>query len=230
MRSNKDFLRIPPASTRKKIYIGIVGLCVLGSGIAWGTYQYQLQQSLKLDIARSNMVRNEAAQYNIKLLPEAQIKDIVTSIISNDDKEVTFKNISLVDFKQLHELEAHSPTMHFHQDNLQKMNSTSSVDDTNFPPPMANQSPFDESGRPLTAPATNSNTGSTKGNGAKVSLPDMNTVHAYMMNKPAPKPPAFHPLYCIEAIYDGVTYDLLIDAINGHVLKSKVRPSLGWTL
>ncbi len=208
-------------SRKKKLAILIAALVVIAGISAYCVRSYyQEKEQATLSKARTDMIKAQATANNIKLLSDEEIKNITAINTGVDLEALTFKEVSLITFDDL----PHAPLPnHRYDDSDETKRPPSSSEatkppsnsETNQPssnseanqPPLRNEATGPAStGEPPVASATTAE---------KPQIPNYSRTHPNELRK--------HPLYRIIATSNGVIYDLLIDAVNGHILRSTVR-------
>lgn len=213
---------------------------------------YTTQEHLRVVAARSEMVKAQAKANNLTIISEDKIKEIVALNTGVPLKDLKFKEIGLITFDNLPlppmpmSGQPGGPGSQNHQIPNDK-NSDSSLPPIQMPPDMRKSAPQKNNDKDVkgnTIPAS-SNTNSAAGNegtsesavpgssaSGKTNPADMSRTPLPPNGEPAipendfsrtpPTELKKHPLYHIFAKSAGLTYELVIDGVNGHIIKSNV--------
>lgn len=227
-------------------------IIILAGAAGYSIYDYYTtQEHLRVVAARSEMVKAQAKANNLTIISEDKIKEIVALNTGVPLKDLKFKEIGLITFENLPlppmpmSGPPSGPGPQNHQIPNDK-NSDSSLPPIQMPPDMMKNGAQKNSGNNSgNAPAgNNSNTSGSNANNSETA--DQNNQATGNLNNPADMsrtplptngqpvipendfsrtPPTElkkHPLYHIFAKSAGLTYELVIDVVNGHIIKSNV--------
>ncbi len=226
---------------KKKLTILVIFLLLAGTVSAYYIRgYYQEKEQATLNKARTDMIKAQAAANNIKLLSDKEIKDITAVNTGVPLDQLTFKEVSLITFDDL----PHEPPPNDrygdtpHNDTLPKNlredvannsvassateKATAGTKPADLPPDAKEavnqhkgQGDYDGDKGPHRDGPPNKEMQNATDNEGKPQIPNYSRTHPNELRK--------HPLYRIVANSNGITYDLLIDAVNGHILRSTVR-------
>lgn len=225
----------------KKLAILIVVLLAISSvSFYYIRSYYQEQEQATLSKARTDMIRAQAAANNIKLLSDSEIKNITAINTGVTLDQLTFKEVSLITFDDLPHEPPHNER---YNDGPRVPNEPNAANQTTVNQTVASSatSKINTEAQQADLPqdakdAINKRAeygnppGDKKASHEGLPVPDGSDT---AVDREKPQIPNYsrthpnelrkHPLYRIVATSKGVTYDLLIDAVNGHILRSTVR-------
>lgn len=185
-----------------KIAVTAIVICaVAGSGGAWYHHQQKQAYKEKKIQAMSQMIEAQAQAQNLTLIPEEKARALAAQAIGKDESSLSFSRISLIDLEgSKHEK---GEDRHKEKDKKDKKDRDKKQDREK------DRTPAPGTARP----------DDTAGATGKGTAPD---------TRPAPAAPAtpaattFHPVYQIRASDGDIHYHILIDAVSGDILASRI--------
>lgn len=248
-KNNNDLSNASNKRWQRLIWIGL-GIVLIGAVVYNVCTYYQAQERLRVVKARTEMVKAQAKNNQLTILSEDKIKEIVALNTGVPLQDLRFTEIGLITFDDVPmppmslkkpPFNQNSESDSTNQSNLpEDKNSDASLPPIQMPPDMKNMRKDSSHGLPANS-ADNSvshnapNPSPESGNANENTTPanDRGVPPNMAMNHPpglpendfSRTPPGElrkHPLYHIFAKSGGLTYELIIDGVNGHIIKSNV--------
>lgn len=196
-----------------KIAVTAIVICaVAGGGGAWYHHQQKQAYKEKKIQAMSQMIEAQAQAQNLTLIPEEKARALAAQAIRKDESSLSFSRISLIDLEgSKHEK---GEDRHKEKDKKDKKDRDKKQDRDR------------EKGR-TPAPGT-ARPDDTAGATGKGTAPDTRPAPDVQPAATAPAAPAtpaataFHPVYQIRASDGDIHYHILIDAVSGDILASRI--------
>lgn len=236
----------PPRRALHRIILLFVAAFAIGGGI-YAVHDYMAQQeAMRVSAARTEMIKAQAKANKLTLLSEDTIKELTAINTGVPLNELTFKETALITFDDLpfppgppigqgmmpNDKNADSSTNKpmngqaaDSSDSHENLNLPATAENSNVaslpplrvPPPIAAAGPKPplESERTLIKP--------NESNTDREHPPIDELAKGVQINdftRTPPKELLKHPLYKITAKRSSLTYDLIIDGVNGHIIKS----------
>lgn len=194
-----------------KIAVTAIVICaVAGGGGAW--YHHQQKQAYKEKKIQAMSQMIEAQAQNMTLIPEEKARALAAQAIGKDESSLSFSRISLIDLEgSKHEK---GEDRHKEKDKKDKKDRDKKQD-------------RERDKDRIQAPGTARPDG-TAGATGKGTAPDAQPAPDTQPTSPAPAAPAapaataFHPVYQIRASDGDIHYHILIDAVSGDILASRI--------
>lgn len=222
----------PPTRRLRRILSLFIAICIVGA-LVYGIHDYiKAEEHAKVIAARTEMVKAQAQANNLALLSEERIKELTSINTGVPLSELTFKEIALITFDDLPappQLRKNRPATtedQYASNGPEKMVIPDEEEGNvaSLPPlkvPAKNDMAHKASATnpPLMDPVPNGETG-------KQTSPTNETnkmVPANDFSRTPPQEFQKHPFYQIRATRSGLTYELIIDGVNGHIIKSIVH-------
>lgn len=241
----------PPRRSLRRIILLFVTAFVI-DGCVYAIHDYIAQQEAnRVNAARTEMIKAQAKANNLTILSEDRIKELTSVNTGVPLNELTFKQLTLITFDDLPfppgppmgqammpndknpGPQANGPT------NSQAQTNDAANNHPNLNLPATAENSNVASLPPLRVPPAMSSSAPTPPvNGEKQLIePDENNtdhfhppidelakgVQVNDFTRTPPKEFLKHPLYKIIATRAGLTYELIIDGVNGHIIKSIVH-------
>ena len=192
-----------------KIAVTAIVICtVAGSGGAW--YHHQQKQAYKEKKIQAISQMIEAQAQNLTLIPEEKARALAAQAIGKDESSLSFSRISLIDLEgSKHEK---GEDRHKEKDKKDKKYRDKKQDREK------DRTPAPGTARP----------DDTAGATGKGTAPDTRPAPDGQPAATAPAAPAtpaataFHPVYQIRASDGDIHYHILIDAVSGDILASRI--------
>jgi len=186
----------------RKAGIGLLVCVVLaGGGLAYRHQQKQVEHA-QVAQARTEMVAAQAKQHNLTILPEDAIRSLTADAIGVDGADITYKTVALIDQASFDKDKKHGDSKKYDESKKHKISKNQ---DTSQSSSVVNVAA--ETGASKNAPKRDGN----------------NAATAAAETATAPDGEAgFQPVYAVSCQANNVKYKLLLDAVNGQVLTSKV--------
>ncbi|WP_251442122.1 hypothetical protein [Veillonella intestinalis] len=224
----------PPTRRIRRILSIFIAVSIIGT-IIYGIHDYlKAEEQEKVVAARSEMIKAQALANNLTLLSEERIKELTAINTGVSLNELSFKEIALIAFDDL-PVPPQVRKGHARQSSTDKelMNDPDKMvipgeeegNVASLPPlkmPIKNEATHKSSignQGPLVDPVP-------EGTVTKEAAPTTTTNKAMPANDFSRTPPQefqTHPFYQIKATRSGLTYELIIDGVNGHIIKSIVH-------
>lgn len=192
-----------------KIAVTAIVICtVAGSGGAW--YHHQQKQAYKEKKIQAISQMIEAQAQNLTLIPEEKARALAAQAIGKDESSLSFSRISLIDLEgSKHEK---GEDRHKEKDKKDKKYRDKKQDrEKDRTPAPGTARPDDTAGATGkgTAPDTRP-------------APDVQPAATAPAAPATPAATAFHPVYQIRASDGDIHYHILIDAVSGDILASRI--------
>lgn len=197
-----------------KIFLSLCVVCALaaGGGHYYLHQQHQQHQAQRL-AAISQMIQAQAAEQKISLISEDQARAAAAKAVGKDESSLTFKQVALVEPGSMH---------HGDKDKHDKHREGRGGRDGR--PDRDGQLPGgpDHNGHPAGAPGQQPQPGGPGLTAPQAGAPADPKAASNTPQQPGKAQRPFQPLYAIRATDGQVKYDLLLDAITGQVIDSRV--------
>lgn len=231
----------PPRRAIRRIILLFVAAFIIGGGV-YAVHDYMAQQEAeRVNSARTEMVKAQARANNLTLLSEDKIKDLTATYTGVPLNELTFKQISLITFDDLPMPPGPpigQPMMPNSQNPGPQQNGPANATPNLKLPATAENSNVASLPPLRMPPKTGGDTQkqSVDGESSLIEPSENNTDHPHPpidelargvqindFTRTPPRELLKHPLYKITAHRSGLTYELIIDGVNGHIIKSIVH-------
>ena len=235
----------PPRRSLRRIILLFVTAFVIG-GCVYAIHDYIAQQEAnRVNAARTEMIKAQPKANNLTVLSEDRIKELTSINTGVPLNELTFKQLTLITFDDLPfppgapmgqgmmpndknpGPQANGPT------NSQAQTNDVANNHPNLNLPTTAENSNVASLPPLRVPPP---TPPVNGEKQLIEPDENNTDHFHPpidelakgvqvndFTRTPPKEFLKHPLYKIIATRAGLTYELIIDGVNGHIIKSIVH-------
>lgn len=181
-----------------KIVLAFAVVCILAAG---GGKYYLHQQHVAHHEQRlaaiSQMVQAQAVQHNVTLLSEDQAKAAAAQALGQEESSLTFKEVALLD--------------------LDQMKHGGKAKHENFKKAHGGEPGREEKGSRPDGPAPQP--GQAPQNGQNAQGPKADAASG-ASSKQVQRP--FRPMYAIRATDGQVKYNVLLDAVSGNIIDSRV--------
>ncbi|SUP44213.1 hypothetical protein [Veillonella criceti] len=224
----------PPTRRIRRLLSLSIAVCIIGA-VVYGIHDYlEAEEQAKVTAARSEMVKAQATANNMSLLSEDRIKELTSINTGVPLSELTFKEISLITFDDLPAPSQLSKN-HANTCNVTSQDDAGDSENVVIPEENGNVTSLPPLKVPEKTNATHKNAVSAKApliepipNGEVNNVPvnqnsEPKTRPANDFSRTPPHEFQKHPFYQIKAARSGLTYELIIDGVNGHIIKSIVH-------
>jgi hypothetical protein len=222
----------------------LVVLAVIGAGGKYFVHQNKVEAKSRAEAARTTLLQNMAAKNNISLVSTDEVKSAVADALGTDPTQVTFKSVNLVapsfgkdekkidNHKDKHDKDKkenkkeHRSDKNEHKDYKQETREGAAKHSAQDEPNAVTQATPKDSKQAPVAPIAPAPEGQTPEGQAPNGQPAQAPNGQVQMQQTMPVPHKTSPMfYTVKCSKDQVNYEFLVNAQDGKVLRSEVKPA-----